>query len=396
MSATEHSFDAPLAGVTVVEFCSVAAGPFCGMLLADMGAEVIKVEPPGGDTLRQWPPLNEGFSENFASLNRNKMSIALDLKSPEGHAIADSLIRRAHVVIENNRPGVMDRLNLGPARYRDSRPDLVYCSLSAYGQTGPRARDGGFDVTIQAFSGIMSVTGEQDGGPVKCGVPISDFSTGLYAAFAISSMLTRVRETGKGGHVDISMLGASLGIAALQTSEYFGSGRDPQKLGAAHPRNAPYEAFQASDSHFVIAAGNDKLWRSVCDVVDRSDLVEDPRFLTTRDRAANQRALKQILNAVFATRPARDWLDSLAAQGVPCSPINAYSQVLSDPHVAEQQWVQPLRLPNGQETQTFASPLRIDGSAPTIRRGPPDLDGDRAAVLDLVQEMEKDRAAAAR
>ncbi|MCB1797061.1 MAG: CoA transferase, partial [Candidatus Competibacteraceae bacterium] len=150
MSATEQNFDAPLAGVTVVEFCSVAAGPFCGMLLADMGAEVIKVEPPGGDTLRQWPPLNEGFSENFASLNRNKMSIALDLKSSEGHAIADSLIRRAHVVIENNRPGVMDRLNLGPARYRDSRPDLVYCSLSAYGQTGPRARDGGFDVTIQA------------------------------------------------------------------------------------------------------------------------------------------------------------------------------------------------------------------------------------------------------
>lgn len=395
MSSTDDGFNAPLRGVTVVEFCSVAAGPFCGMLLADMGAEVIKVEPLSGDTLRQWPPLNEGFSENFASLNRNKMSIALDLKSVEGHATADSLIRSADVVIENNRPGVMDRLNLGPDCYRESRPDLIYCSLSAFGQIGPRARDGGFDVTIQAFSGIMSVTGEQDGGPVKCGVPISDFSTGLYAAFAIASMLTRVRETGKGGHVDISMLGASLGIAALQTSEYFGSGRDPMKLGAAHPRNAPYEAFQASDTHFVIAAGNDKLWRSVCDVVNRADLVDDPRFLTTGDRATNQKALKDILNAVFATRQAREWLDRLVAEGVPCSPINTYSEVLSDAQVEAQEWVQPLKLPNGRETRTFVSPLRINGSTPSIRNGPPELDGDRDRVLALLGKNEQGRKKAA-
>lgn len=392
MSDAEHDLDAPLRGVTVVEFCSVAAGPFCGMLLADMGAEVIKVEPPSGDTLRQWPPLNNGFSENFASLNRNKMSIALDLKSEEGHATADQLIRRADVVIENNRPGVMDRLNLGPSRYAESNPQLIYCSLSAFGQTGPRSKDGGFDVTVQAFSGIMSVTGEADGGPVKCGVPISDFSTGLYAAFAIASAIARVRSDGKGARIDVSMLGSSLGIAALQTSEYFGSGRDPVKLGAAHPRNAPYEAFEASDGHFVIAAGNDKLWRSVCDIVERPDLAEDPRFVTTSDRAANQGALKDLLNAVFVTRPAQDWLDRLAAAGVPCSPINPYSAVLDDPHVEAQQWVQPIRLPNGAETRTFASPLVIDGQRAAIRRPPPELDGDREAVLDLLKTRETTRA----
>src|SRR4051812_22882717 len=227
-----------LAGLRVVEFCSTAAGPFCAMLLADLGADVIKIEPPEGDALRQWPPLTEGFSENFASLNRNKKSVALNLKDPASLAIARRLVLDCDVVVENNRPGVMDRLGLGYRALFEQNAALIYCSISAYGQTGPRATEGGFDLTIQAAAGVMSVTGEEQGAPVKCGVPISDFASGLYGAYAIAAALTAVRAGGRGTHIDIPMFGCTLAIGALQTSELFGTGRNPRRLGSAHPRNA--------------------------------------------------------------------------------------------------------------------------------------------------------------
>src|SRR5690349_8672300 len=269
----------PLEGVRVIEFCNVAAGPYCGMLLADMGADVIKVEHPrGGDTMRAWPPLTGGYSENFASLNRNKRSVTLDLKDPADRARARDLVLGAQVVIENNRPGVMDRLGLGYASFRNEKPKLVYCSISAFGQEGPRAEEGGFDLTMQAMSGVMSVTGEPGGAPVKRGVPLSDFCSGLYGAYAIAAVLRRVQQGGTGEHIDVSMLGASLAVAALQTSEYFGTGRDPAKLGSAHPRNAPCQAFRARDDYFAMAAGNDGLFKSACDAVGMPHLVADPRF----------------------------------------------------------------------------------------------------------------------
>ena len=372
----------PLTGVRVIEFCNVAAGPFCGMLLADFGADVVKVEPRQGDTLRQWPPITDGFSENFASLNRNKRSIALNLKDENENDVARRLIRGADVVIENNRPGVMGRLGLGYEDLAETHPKLIYCSLSAFGQTGPRAQQGGFDVTLQAIAGIMSVTGEPDGAPVKCGVPLADFAAGLYAAFAVSSLLAQVRAGGPGGHIDVPMMGVSLAIAALQTSEFFGTGKNPRKLGAAHPRNAPYDLFRARDGHFVLAAGNNKLWQTVCEEVGRPDLATDPRFLSTTDRAANQTALKAILEKAFMTRPVADWLETFEARGVPCSPVNTYAEALSDAQVVEMGWVQPLTLPNGATTRTFASPLRINGAAPSIRREPPELDGHRAELLN--------------
>ena len=372
----------PLAGVGVVEFCNVAAGPFCGSLLADLGATVTKIESPSGDTLRSWPPLNEGFSENFASLNRNKRSIALDLKNQAHRQQALGLVAEADVVIENNRPGVMDRLGLGYDELRRGRTDLIYCSMSAFGQEGPRSSQGGFDVTVQAIAGIMSVTGEADGPPVKCGVPVSDFAAGLYAAFAVSSVLARVRAGGKGAHIDVPMQGVSLAIAALQTSEFFGTGNDPQRLGSAHPRNAPYEAFQAEDDYFVVAAGNDNLWRIVCEIVERPDLVEDPRFGSTIDRATNQADLKSILEEVFRTRSVAHWLAVFAERGVPSGPINTYSAALADEQVVDRGWVEPLTLGNGQRTKTFGSPLALDGVRPPIRRGPPGLDADRAEILD--------------
>lgn len=381
----------PLDSLTVIEFCNVAAGPFCGLLLADLGAQVIKVEPPQGDSLRQWPPLTDGFSENFASLNRNKLSLALDLKNEADNATAVRLIEAADVVIENNRPGVMDRLGLGYQRFAENHPKLIYCAMSAFGQTGPRAEDGGFDVTVQAFSGIMSVTGEPEGGPVKCAVPVSDFATGLYAAYAIAALVAQVRAGGPGGFVDISMVGASLAIGALQTSEYFGTGRDPRRLGAAHPRNAPYGAFRAADKHFIIAAGNDRLWQKVCSVAALPELLNDPRFATTRDRAENQDTLKTLLEAVFEKAPASHWLERMRAAGVPCSPINSYSEVLNDPLVQEAGWIEPLTLPSGRQTRTFGTPLSIDGTRQPVRRNPPALDADRQAILAWLDAAERER-----
>jgi crotonobetainyl-CoA:carnitine CoA-transferase CaiB-like acyl-CoA transferase len=363
----------PLAGVKVVEFCSVASGPFCGQLLADMGAEVVKVEPPEGDALRQWPPISQGFSENFASLNRNKKSVVLNLKDTDDLAVAAQLILDADVVIENNRPGVMDRLGLGYARFAADKPGLVYCSISAYGQTGPRSGEGGFDLTIQAAGGVMSVTGEPDGPPVKCGVPIADFASGLYGAFAVAAVLAQVRAGGRGAHIDIPMFGCTLGIGALQTSEYFGTGRNPVKLGSAHPRNAPYQAFAAADGYFTIAAGNQKLWLSVCDAVGLRELSQDARFKTTKDRAAHQIELKELLEARFRKKPVSFWIETFEQAGVPHARINDYASALADPQVEHMDWLQPITLPGGHVTRTFASPVRLDGHGSPVRLNPPGL-----------------------
>lgn len=389
-STPDTTLRGPLGGLRVIEFCQVAAGPFCGMLLADMGAEVIKVESPEGDGLRNWPPLtrgaageddNPGYSENFAALNRNKRSVVLDLKDCTQLERARQLVQSADVLVENFRPGVLHKLGLGYEALARAKPSLVYCSISAFGQEGPRAQDGGFDLTMQAMGGVMSVTGEPGGAPVKCGVPISDFSAGLYAAFAIVSAVRQASRTGNGTHIDCSMLGATLGVAALQTSEYFGSGRDPLKLGSAHPRNAPYQAFRAEDGHFAMAAGNDRLWRSACEAIGRSDLVDDPRFASTVLRAQHQEALRAILETEFAHRTTHDLLEQFTARGVPCAPINSYSQVLADPQVAHMGWVLPLELPNGVLTRTFGSPLRLCGQPFAIYRRPPRLGEHTDEVL---------------
>lgn len=374
ISEITETYDGPLSGLRVLEFCQVAAGPFCGMLFADMGADVIKIESQAGDSMRQWPPFNNGYSENFASLNRNKRSIALDLKTVEDRDIAVKLAKSADIIIENNRPGVMKRLGLDYETLSAEQPALVYCSISAFGQSGPRVLQGGFDLTIQGIAGVMGVTGEKGQPPVKCGVPISDFTAGLYGAYSALALVMEARRTGKGAHVDVPMMGATLGVSALQTSQYFGTGEDPEPLGSAHPRNAPYQAFEAKDGYFVMAAGNDKLWALVCEIVGRPELVSDPRFVRQIDRATNQVVLKDLLEEEFAKVTVDVWLERLAAAGVPSGPINSISGALADPQVEHFGWVSELELPGGGRTRTFGPPVSIVGRGKSELRRPPDLD----------------------
>ena len=377
----------PLAGIRVLEICNVAAGPFCALLLADLGADVIKLENPGaGDTLRAWPPHtgpeNDRLSENFASLNRNKRSVTLDLKNPDDNAKAKNLIANADVLIENNRPGVMKRLGLDFDSALAINPKLIYCSISAYGQTGPRANEGGFDVTIQAMSGIMSVTGEPDGAPVKCGVPVADFTAGLYGAMSICAQLRAVAQTGKGVHIDVPMMGTSLAIAALQTSEYFGVGNDPVKLGSAHPRNAPYQAFKAKDDYLVMAAGTQALWETVCQILKSPELLKDERFTSTALRAKNQIALKELIEVILQKDTAANWIAQFSQAGVPCCPINQYSAVLNDPQTLAMGWVQPMVMANGQQTKTVINPIKFNGTTAPIERRPPRLGEHNSEIVE--------------
>ncbi|WP_298430517.1 CoA transferase [Ottowia sp.] len=382
-TSPQPSRSGPLAGIKVAEFCQVAAGPFCGMLLADFGAEVVKIEPLEGDTLRQWPPIRQGDSENFASLNRSKRSIALDLKNPDDLDLARRIVLDSDVLVENNRAGAMERLGLGWSWFRERKPNLIYCSISAYGQDGPRAGEGGFDLTIQAAAGVMSVTGEPGGAPVKCGVPIADFTAGLYGAYAIAAALARLRAGGpdaRGCHIDVPMFGATLAVGALQTSEYFGNNRNPRPLGSAHPRNAPYQAFRCADGWFAIAAGNQKLWQAVCEVTGTPELLKDERFASTSLRAANQAALKDLLEVVFAKAGVTEWVRRFADAGVPSAPINGYAEALGDVQSQHLQLVRPMQLPGGAQSRTVGCPVRFDGQVFDVDTRPPALNEHSEAL----------------
>jgi crotonobetainyl-CoA:carnitine CoA-transferase CaiB-like acyl-CoA transferase len=378
----------PLSGVRVLEFGQIAAGPFVGSLLADLGADVVKVERPVvGDGLRAWPPLTAGtagdvFSENFASINRNKRSITADFKNKNDVKHLKNLVTVCDVVIENYRPGVLPRLGLGYEDFKKIKPELIYCSVSGFGQIGENATKGAFDVTVQAFSGLMSVTGETDGNPIKCGVPVGDFCAGLYAAYAILARLMQARETGQGAYIDCSMLGSLIGISALQTSEFFGTQNTPQALGSAHPRNAPYQAFRSKDEHFVIAAGNDRLWEEVAEAVGLSYLTADPRFKTQILRAQNQKDLVSLLQPEFEKETAKFWLDEMDIRGVPCSPINTFPEALTSNQIKSMDLVHPMTLPNNAKTKTTAFPIKMTDFDFEIYRSPPSLGAHNEEVAD--------------
>jgi len=368
----------PLAGLRVLEVAQFAAGPFPALLLADFGADVVKIEPPGGDGFRSWPPHlpsgdGEQYGMNFAVLNRNKRSVVLDLKNAGDRGRFLSLCAKADVLVENNRPGAMDRLALGFPDVRAVQPRIVYCSVSGYGQKGPYAKRGAFDVAVQAMSGYMSVTGDPEGAPAKCGVPVADFMAGVYAAFGVMVALQDARRTGKARHVDCSMLGCLLQAASLQFGELWGTGSPPRRMGSRHPRNAPYRAFQASDKSFVIAAGTDSLWHKVCDVVGRPELREDRRFASVKQRAQQEPALTALLQPLFKKRTASQWLSAFESAGVPCAPVYDFAEVCEDVHVKETGILCPITLPGGRSTLSIGNPLGMTDYSFRVTRNPPRL-----------------------
>lgn len=380
--------DYPLAGVKVIELGQIAAGPFVGMLLADLGADVVKIErPDGGDGMRTWPPIlknefGEEYSGNFASLNRNKRSVVIDMKDEKQLNQLKKLCSVSDILIENYRPGVLKKFGMDYDSIAKINPRIVYCSISGYGHTGPYKNRGAFDVTIQAMSGFMSVTGEEDGPPVKAGVPVGDFVTALYGAYTIMAVYHKTQKTGKGAHIDCSMLGSLLGISALQTSEYYGTKIPPKRLGSRHPRNAPYQSYEAKDKPFVIAAGNDKLWQDVCKIVGKTELINDDRFKNQLLRAKNQKELNKILEPIFLTKTADEWLEKFNEKGIPCAPINNFEEILEDEHVKQMNLINTIKLPNQVVSKEIGFPIKISDYEFSIYRIPPKLGEHSEEVLN--------------
>lgn len=364
----------PLSGVRVLEMSSYGTGPYCGMLLADMGATVIKVEEPEfGDPLRAWPPRVNGKGVGFDALNRNKKSVALDLKCETDRDELRKLASEATVFVHNLRPGVLARYGMDFDSMKQINDRIVYCSISAYGQEGPRKHEGGFDLTLQAMSGLMSVTGEENGPPAKCGVPVVDFSTGLFAAFSIASYVGYTKAINQAVHLDVSMLGVSLSISALQTAQTLATDKSPGRIGSRHPNNSPYQAYKTQDGFLAIAAGSDRLWEAVCDLLDLEDLKHDPRFSSVEQRAQNQVALTELLEAPLVRQTRAHWLDSFSLRGIPCAPVNSFLEALNDKQVKHQGWVIPYDKNTDQSASTVGPVLRVNGKLQEIYRQPPSL-----------------------
>ncbi|MBI3992368.1 MAG: CoA transferase [Candidatus Lambdaproteobacteria bacterium] len=321
---------APLAGIRVIDLSRVLAGPYCALLLSFLGAEVIKVEDHKGDEGRQWPPHREGMGATFMGLNANKRSIAVDLKHPQGAEIVKDLVRDADVLVENFKTGDMERFGLGYETLRQINPRLVYTSISAFGRVGPRAKDLGYEALVQAYSGVMNMTGEADGGPVRCGVSFLDTSTGAFSALATVTALYRRRETGQGARVDASLLQTSWGLMSNHVSNYFQHGTLTRRHGTAHPQVVPYQAFRTRDGFIFIATGNQNLWERFCKALQRRDLINDERFIDNMARVAHRQEILDIVIPTIAAWDTEPLMHALRAEGVPFSRVNDLQQVAED------------------------------------------------------------------
>ena len=373
----------PLSGVTVLDLTRVLSGPYCTMVLADLGARVIKVEQPGkGDDTRQWgPPFVGAESAYFLSINRNKESLTLDFKHPQGREVLERLIDRADVLVENFKPGTLDRAGFGWEAVHARVPGLVYASISGYGQTGPRRSEPGYDAVIQAEGGLMSVTGDADGPAYRLGVAISDIVAGMFTAHGVLAALYARAATGEGQRVDIGMLDTTAALLTYQAGNYFATGQVPGRLGNRHPTIAPYQTFPTADGEIVVAVGNDGIWRRFCPAIDRPDLAGDPRFLTNKDRMAHYEALKAELERALATRTRAEWTDRFKAAGVPCGAVRDVGEVLSDPQLAARDMVVTLTHPGIGPTRVVGTPIKLSGTPGEVRTAPPTLGQHTDAIL---------------
>ena len=392
----------PLNGVTVVDLTRVLSGPYCTMMLADMGARVIKVEQPGkGDDTRGWgPPFVNGESAYFLSINRNKESLTLDLKQPDGRHILESLLGRADVLVENFRPGTMERLGFGYEQVAMRWPRVIYCSISGFGHSGPRREEPGYDAVVQAEGGLMSITGAADGPPFRLGVAISDIVSGMFAANGIAFALLARERTGRGQRVDIGMLDATAALLTYQAGIFFATGQTPGRLGNRHPTIVPYETFPASDGEFVVAVGNDEQWQRFCDVLGIANLKQDERFATNRARVSHYDTLRPMLVERLRARPRAEWVSALKAAGVPCGSVREVAEVLADEQLHARNMIETVQHAVAGAIKVLGVPIKLSETPGGVSTAPPTLGQHTDAILkeDLALdegEIERLRAAAA-
>jgi formyl-CoA transferase len=374
----------PLAGVRVLEVSQVMAGPFAGMLLGDLGADVIKIEPPGsGDQTRG----SMGFrmkgsdSMGFLNLNRNKRSVALNLKSSAGRELLLRLVKDADILVENYRPGVMKRLGLAYEDCRAANPRIVYASISGFGQSGPWAQRPGFDLMAQAMSGVMSVTGYPGQAPVKAGVPVADIGCALFATYGLLAAYIGAQKSGEGQYIDASLFDSAMAFSIWDMSEYWGTGREPEPLGTANRMSAPYQAMRAADGWFVMGATSQKLWEQLCTVIGRRELIDDARFLSIALRLSNREALVQALEETFRTKSASHWIDTLLAAGLPAGPILTYPQAFESEHGRERRMRIEIDHPVEGKLPNIGFPVKMLGTPQQVRLHPPLLGEHTEEVL---------------
>ena len=373
----------PLAGLTILDLTRVLSGPYCTMVLGDLGARIVKLEHPGrGDDTRQWgPPFVGAESAYFLSINRNKESVTLDFKPAEGREILERLIAISDVLVENFRPGTLDRVGFGWDAMRDRFPRLVYASISGYGQTGPRRSEAGYDAVMQAEGGLMSVTGDEDRPGYRLGVAITDMVAGLYCAQGITAALLARERTGHGQRVDIGMLDTTAALLTYQAANWFTTGETPKRQGNRHATIAPYETFTTQDGEIVIAVGNDDIWKRFCGVMGLQELGADPRFATNKDRMANYHAMRPPIDRVFRTATCAEWIERLNNAGVANGEVRDIGQMLNDPQLAARNMVETLMHPTIGATRVIGAPIKLSKDPASVRTPPPVLGQHTDAVL---------------
>ncbi len=375
-----------LSGVRVLDLTRILAGPYCTMMLGDMGADVIKIEEPGkGDDTRQWgPPFTKsGMSAYFISTNRNKRSLTLNIKTRAGQKVLRDLIRQADVLVENFKPGTLERFGLGSKQLKKLRPKLIYCTVSGYGYSGPDSQKPGYDFIAQARGGLMSITGPVDGEPVRVGLAIADLLAGIYACSAITAALFARQRQKRGQRIDISLFDAQVGTLSYVASNYLISGEPPLRYGNAHPNIVPYQSFKAADGYFAFAAGNDLQWGKFCKATDNPELASDPRFASNPKRVQHRNELIPLLDNLFSTKRVDEWLKICEEAGVPAGPINTVEQVFSDAQVLGREMLIEGQLANGEIIRMLASPLKVPTNPMKLRYAPPQLGEHTEEILKI-------------